>query len=65
METMFPRRFVIWFFDHYKYYNTIQTNDEPIRYGWACDHLPQGTLDDLYKYWRLEIEPKTKEDGNK
>ena len=65
MKTMFPREFVIWFFDHYKYYNTIQTNDEPLRYGWACDYLPQGTLDEIYQYWRLEIEPKTEEDESK
>ena len=61
---MFPREFVIWkdkfteyctnsFSPHYQQYR-IDANDN---YLWF-------TLDNLYEYWRSEIEPKTKEDEN-
>ena len=64
-RSMLPRAFLIWFFDHYKYYNTIQVDNEPLRYGWQISYYPEGTLDEIYEYWRLEIEPKNKKDENK
>ena len=60
-KTMFPRSFVLW-------------KDEVVihRGGdkyWIIKDCTEGdfqlteyNLDKLYQYWRLEIEPKTKED---
>jgi hypothetical protein len=69
MKTMFPREF-IWYLltvitqeffpqesgdgggedQFYDYYGRIKNAGDLV------------TLDEVYKYWRLEIEPKTKED---
>ena len=70
MKAMFPREF-IWYLltvitqeffpqelsdkedQFYDYYGRIKNAGDLV------------TIDGLYEYWRLEIEPKTKEDGNK
>ena len=57
MKTMFPREFLLWFVENC-WYNEIDN-----MFGVVGKHDVIYTLDDLYKYWRLEIEPKTKEDG--
>ena len=55
MKTMFPREFLLWFVENC-WYNEIDN-----MFGVVGKHDVIYTLDDLYKYWRLEIEPKTKE----
>ena len=57
-KTMFPRSFVVWKDEHTM---TIIVRNRVV-YDYRCKYY---VLDDLYEYWRLEIEPKTKEDGNK
>jgi hypothetical protein len=57
MKTMFPREFVIW-----KDRNTaiIFIRDGKVGhwYGYAGVYY---SIDNLYRYWRLKIEPKNKE----
>jgi len=64
-KTMFPRAFLIWLIDEQE----IFLGELSERYITKDDIRMNGklslTLDELYQYWRLEIEPKNKEDeGN-
>jgi hypothetical protein len=56
MKTMFPREFVIWKDRNIIYDKEIDCYWHPLQQYWC-------SFDKLYEYWRLEIEPKTKEDG--
>ena len=58
---MFPREFVEWLI-----HNTMEaTNYSPMLYlrkGITVFYQKEYNLDDMYTYWRLVIEPKTKEE---
>lgn len=67
-KTMFPREFVIWkdkftehcknsFSPHYQQYRADTRGIYPEEFKWLWFDL-----DGLYEFWRLEIEPKNKED---
>jgi hypothetical protein len=60
-KTMFPRNFIIWK-DEYASVILIKNG----KYGhWYIYDGEFYSLDKLYKYWRLEIEPKNKENENR
>jgi hypothetical protein len=67
-KQMFPREFVIWkdqftehctnsFSPHYQQYRADTHGIYPEGFKWLWFDL-----DGLYEFWRLEIEPKNKED---
>ena len=61
MKTMFPREFVEWLISGD--YLWIDCTGLENRTVIEIDDK-EYTLDEAYKYWRLEIEPETKENEN-
>jgi hypothetical protein len=67
MKTMFPRAFLEWIITNERFLITIDREFDGRMIRWyfmdyESTDMERYSLDDLYKYWRLEIEPKTKED---
>ena len=58
-KTMFPREFVEWIGENELYRNKGKDG----KWIFQVDpYIIWKSTDELYQYWRLEIEPKTKEE---
>ena len=49
------KEFVRWFYTEYRQELTLQTNDDPLIYGFNNQYKKSGTLDELFTYWKEQI----------